>query len=198
MPAVKTHDESLRRRLVDVAGQLLAAEGPASLTLRRLASLSGTSTMAVYTLFGDKQGLLTAMHREGFARLGASLARAHSEGDEPLAALAALGTAYRDAALGNAHLYHLMFGGAVPGFTPDAAGVAAAEATFQPLVQAVQVCLDAGALQGADAERIALHLWAVSHGMVSIELHGRPGAARDAAETYREALVYAATPFLPG
>ena len=37
------------------------------------AAAVGVSTMPVYTLFGDKQGLLGAMHREGFRRLGAEL-----------------------------------------------------------------------------------------------------------------------------
>src|SRR5947209_3190795 len=53
MPAVKTHTADLATQLVDAAGRILAAEGAAALTLRRLAQTAGTSTMAVYTLFGD-------------------------------------------------------------------------------------------------------------------------------------------------
>lgn len=185
----------LAERLVDEAGRILSAEGAAALSLRRLATATGTSTMAVYTRFGDKQGLLAAMYRAGFARLGAALSAAVDGVDDPLAALGELGLAYRRAALANPHLYDLMFGRPVAAFAPEPADREVADATYRPLVDAVQRCLDARALVGADAERIASYLWAVSHGMVSLELAGH-GAA-DAAAAYTDALVCSTVPFLP-
>lgn len=195
MPAVKTHTSDLAARLVDEAGRLLAREGAAALTLRRLAIASGTSTMAVYTLYGDKQGLLRAMYQAGFERLGRALRAAAAGHEDPLDALVALGHAYRDTALANPHLYDLMFGAAVPGFVPDERGQAVADAAYQPLVDGVQRCLDAGQMGGTAAERIALHLWSVSHGFVSLELAGHLHAA-DPAAAYVEALVYAGLPFV--
>jgi AcrR family transcriptional regulator len=193
---VKSHDQDLATRLVDEAGRILADEGVGALTLRKLAARSGTSTMAVYTLFGDKQGLLAAMHNEGFARLGAAMERAVAQVyDDPLSALAALGMAYREVALANPHLYNLMFGGAVPGFVPDPTSQAAADATFTPLVTAVQRCLDAGVLAGAAAETIAGYLWAVSHGVVSLAISGK--IAVDEEKAYGDAMVYSVLPFVP-
>jgi len=197
VPAVKTHTADLATRLVDEAGRLLSTEGAAALSLRRLAAATGTSTMAVYTLFGDKQGLLAAMYRAGFERLGGALEAAQAD-DDPLAALANLGLAYRATALANPHLYDLMFGHPVATFAPDAEAQRVADAAYRPLVEAVRRCLDAGALVGGDAERIAGYLWAVSHGMVSLELAGHfdgDEAARDAA--YNDALVFSSVPFLP-
>ena len=193
MPAVKTHDAALATRLVDEAGRILAAEGVEALTLRKLAARTDTSTMAVYTLFGDKQGLLTAMHNEGFARLGAAMQRAQRPEDDALTAMARLGEAYRETALANPHLYNLMFGSAVPGFTPDPQSQAAADATFTPLVAAVQRCLDEGVLVGADAETIAGYLWAVSHGVVSLAISGKLTVDTDKA--YGDAMVYSVLPF---
>ena len=196
VPTVKSHDQDLATRLVDEAGRILAAEGVGALTLRKLATRSGTSTMAVYTLFGDKQGLLAAMHNEGFARLGAAMEEAAARSyDDPLSALAALGMAYRATAIANPHLYNLMFGGAVPGFVPDPAGPAAADATFTPLVEAVQRCLDAEVLAGADAQTIATYLWAVSHGVVSLAISGK--LMVDAEKAYGDAMVYSVLPFSP-
>ena len=198
MTPVKAHTPDLAVRLVDEAGRILSAEGATALTLRRLATRTGTSTMAVYTLFGDKQGLLAAMYREGYARLGAALEAATEGYDDPLTALAAQGMAYRETALANPHLYDLMFGRPVPGFVPDPAAQEAADAAYRPLVDAVQRCLDTGQIVGGDAERIALHLWAISHGMVSLELAGHlagDAAAREAA--YRDALAYSSVAFLP-
>jgi len=197
VPAVKTHTVDLATQLVDAAGRILADEGVGALTLRRLAQTAGTSTMAVYTLFGDKPGLLAAMYREGYRRLGATMAAAAEGVDDPLEALVRYGRAYRSAALANPHLYDLMFGRPVPAFSPDEDAQQVADSTFRPLVEGVQRCLDAGVLVGDDAERVAFHLWAVSHGMVSLELAGHlpnDRAARDVA--YEEALVLSSWPFL--
>ena len=117
--------------------------------------------------------------------------------DDPLEAMTRYGRAYRAAALANPHLYDLMFGRPVPAFAPDEEAQATADATFRPLVAGVQRCLDAGVLIGDDAERIAFHLWAVSHGMVSLELAGHlpaDAAARD--QAYEESLVFSSWPFL--
>lgn len=188
----------LASRLVDEAGRIMSAEGASALTLRRLASASGTSTMAVYTLFGDKQGLLAAMYREGFRRLGTALQEATQHSTDPLTALAEVGIAYRRTALAGPHLYDLMFGRPVPSFVPDTDTQAVADAAYRPLVEAVQRCLDAGRLTGGTAERIALHLWAVSHGMVSLELAGHlPGDATEREAAYEDALALSSAPFLP-
>lgn len=193
MPTV--NPDELTGRLVDEAARLLHEHGPDGLSLRRLATAVGTSTMTVYTRFGDKQGLLAAMHREGFRRLGAAIAQAAADpGDEPFAALTAVGRAYREAALASRHLYDLMFGPPPANFTPAADAEAAAAATYIPLVDGVRAAIDAGLMRG-DPERIALHLWSVAHGMVSLELAGHV-VVDDPEATYLEALALAAAPFL--
>jgi len=201
VPAVKTHTEDVATRLVDEAGRILSAEGAAALSLRRLAAATGTSTMAVYTLFGDKQGLIAAMYRAGFERLGAALRAATDDTDEPLAALANLGYAYRQAALANPHLYDLMFGRPVAAFEPDAVDKEIADAAYRPLVEQVQRCHDAGVLladpAAGGAERVAFFLWAVSHGMVSLELAGQlQGDEDQRAAAYTDALILSSAPFL--
>jgi hypothetical protein len=88
-----------------------------------------------------------------------------------------------------------MFGRPVPSFTPDRETQEAADATYRPLVDAVRRCLDAGQLAGGEPERIAFHLWAVSHGMVSLELAGHLGGV-DAAQAYEEAMVLSSAAYL--
>ena len=152
--------------------------------------------MPVYTLFGDKRGLLLAMHREGFQRLGAALADV-PEADNPLQHLGLLGIAYREAALRSPNLYALMFGHEVASVEPDEQGRSAADAAYRPLVEAVIRCQEAGVLVDDDPERIALHLWAVAHGMVSLELNGKlPALGSSMEELYVQALNQAAAPFL--
>ncbi|MCU1603247.1 MAG: TetR family transcriptional regulator [Frankiales bacterium] len=192
MGRVKTYDEALRQRLLAEAAQLLSSEGVGALTLRRVAALADTSTTAVYSLFGDKDQLLTAMYVDGFARLGRALTRARA--GAPLEALGSVGMAYRRAALAAPHLYGLMFGGLAP--SADAKQVA--DAAFQPLVESVQTCLDSGDLRGRDAETIATYLWAVSHGLVSLEIAGLVGGSlRARTEGYRDALTMSIVGHLP-
>lgn len=185
----------LTARLVDEAARLLAEHGPAGLSLRRVAAAAEVSTMPVYTLFGDKQGLLAAMHREAFRRLGDALAGV-PQTDDPLADVVALGLAYRRAALASPHLYGLMFGRMAPEFSPDAEGRAAADLTYRPLVEGVARCQRAGLFTGDEPDRIALHLWAVSHGMVNLELNDQLPVPGDPEKVYLEALGYAGMPFL--
>ncbi len=191
MGRVKTYDETLRRGLLDQAGVLLSEEGLGALTLRRVASAAGTSTTAVYSLFGDKDQLLATMYSEGFLRLGASLRRARV--GEPLEALAGMGVAYRRSALARPQLYALMFSRTAP--SDDTRQLA--DAAHLPLVEGVQACLDSGALQGGTAESIAALLWAVAHGFVSLELAGLvAGTARARDLAYRDALVRSTVSFL--
>ena len=191
---IEDKPDELTRRLLDRAGELLLEQGSEGLSLRKLAADVGTSTMSVYTRFGGKPQLLAAMHREGFDRLGRALTEVAPDGD-PLAVLGEVGIAYRRAALASPSLYGLMFGPPPPGLEVSEADTAAAESTYLPLVDAVRRCIDADVLHG-DPEEVALHLWAVAHGMVSLELAGRlpEGTAPD--EAYERALTNAAVPFL--
>jgi AcrR family transcriptional regulator len=66
--------DELTRQLIDEGARLLAEQGPAGLSLRKLAAAVGTSTMTVYTRFGGKEGLLAAMYREGFGALASECA----------------------------------------------------------------------------------------------------------------------------
>ena len=65
----KEHDEATRERLLDAAERLSATHGWEALTVRGIAEEAGTSTRAVYALFGSKQGLEQALHEVMFTRL---------------------------------------------------------------------------------------------------------------------------------
>ncbi|MEV0384755.1 TetR/AcrR family transcriptional regulator [Nonomuraea sp. NPDC050643] len=185
-PRVRDYDE-LRRDLLDAAGRLLAQEGPQALSTRRVAQEVGTSTKAVYNLYGDKGGLLRAMFLEGFARLAQEFATVPSGGD-PEADLMALGHAYRAAALANPHLYELMFGRPIADFRPDDAALAQIQGTFDTLVHAVARCVDTGRFAPADPYDVAVHLNALVHGLASLELKGSLGDADQAGHHWRVAL----------
>lgn len=182
MARPRPHDDALRAALVELASQTVAAGGSGALSLRTVAAAAGTTTAAIYTLFGGRDGLVQAVVDEGFRRFAERLA-AVPRTQDPAADLLALGLAYRDNALANPHYYRVMFG---PGAAdrPGADGPSLVRPTFRVLHDAV------ARLPGVpDAEELALRLWALVHGLVSLELGGLlPGDAEERRRRYVETL----------
>jgi AcrR family transcriptional regulator len=199
MPAVKTHTSELKAALIDEAGRVLRTEGTGALTLRRLAQATGTSTAAVYSLFGDKSGLLEHMYLEGFERLARTVSSVAPAGD-PLDVFVAIGRAYRRAALRSPDLYELMFGRPVPGFSPSTDARRAAAKSFRPVVDAIARCVGSGAFDArTDPEAAAHHLWALAHGLVALELHGTlPLSQAEYGRRYLSAIGASLSAYLPG
>ena len=174
-PVERAHQagtEALRAAILDVAGDLLERSGPDALSMRTVAATAGCSTTVVYRLFGNKRGLIAALYREGFARLGRRMREAASRTADPRHRLAALGQAYRENALANRTYYGVMFGRPVPEFTPNERERAEAESTLAILESAVADALAAGWPGGRSPATIARALWAAVHGVVSLELAG--------------------------
>ena len=183
----------VRLALLDAAGALLLAEGADGLTTRRLAAMAGTTTQAIYTQFGGKEGIAAAMYREGFARLEGRI-RAVPQTADPLFDLLQQGRVYRAAALDSPHFYDVMFGSPIPQFEPDADDLEVSRIAHDLLTAVVERVIATGALKPeVRADAVAQWLWVVAHGAVSLELHG---AISLDDETYDEYLVLSLAGFL--
>lgn len=187
MPRPKAHDEALRLRLLDRAGELLSAEGAKALSLRRLAADTGTSTTAVYSLFGSKTDLVNALFMEGFRRFAHRMCAVERTG-ETVEDLVRLGLAYRTSALADSHLYSIMFSKAVPGFEPNEEASRMAASTLEPLLRTVRDGIASGVLTDVDPEVIAVSCWGIVHGLVSLELAGNLPSGFDVGDAYEIAL----------
>lgn len=181
----KLHDDALRGRLIDRAAALVFDDGVDSLNLRRLASDAGTSTSAVYSLFGNKAGLLESLFLEAARRFGARLAEV-TDSDDPVDDIVRLGIAYRDYALREPHLYAIMF--ARDNADLDDCARSEAAGTIERLVEAVRRAQASGALRKVAPELVALACWGVAHGLVSLELAGSMPPGLDVAAGYEDAL----------
>lgn len=163
-------DPQVPTALVEAAAQLLAEQGPAALSARRLATAVGSSTTAVYTHFGSMNDLVRAMAREGFARLHQRMT-AVSMTDDPVADVVTLGCAYRSNARDNPHLYAVMFGGSsLAGFSLTDEDRQHGRYTLEILVGAVTRCMTAGRFQPADPQLVAHQMWIAVHGLVTLDL----------------------------
>ena len=168
----REHDETTRQLLLDAAEQLAGIEGAGAVSVRGLADEVGTTTRAVYSLFGSKEELVRALYRVGFERLDAHLAGVEPAVD-PIDELRQLGVAYRRAALAQPHLYELMFGRPVAEFTPRDRDYVFARGTLDRLQQVVRRAAESGRLHG-EVDNATMQLWALVHGLASLELSGVP------------------------
>jgi AcrR family transcriptional regulator len=187
VPRPRTHDEALRVRLLDRAGVLLSREGAAALSLRRLAADVGTSTTAVYSLFGGKPALVRELFVEAFHRFGSHLRAVPRTGD-PGEDLIQLGLAYRRSALADPHLYPIMFANIVPGFEPDEQVSQEAMVALTPLIEVVQAGIKEGAFLDVPADFLVMSCWGLAHGMVSLELNGYAPTELETDAAYERAL----------
>ncbi|MFE1441931.1 TetR/AcrR family transcriptional regulator [Streptomyces sp. NPDC058739] len=180
----KTHDEALRQRLIHRAAATVFDRGVAALSLRQLAADVKTSTTAVYSLFGNKAGLLDSLFQEATRLFVAHLGAVQPTAD-PADDVVRLGLAYREYALANPHLYGILFSDPATRFgaaSREDSGGDAVE-TYRPLVDAVRRGQEDGRFTGhAAAEAVALFCWGTAHGLVSLELAGQeaPGLTAEA------------------
>jgi AcrR family transcriptional regulator len=182
----REHDEPTRARILEEAARLLSAEGAQGLTVRRVADESETTTRAIYSLFGDKQGLLRALFHEAAAVLTSRHEQVQRRLD-PVREMVELALAYRQAALEHPNLYGLLMND-VPGFSPDPDDIRLARRSFARVASTLQRLADDGRLGGRTAERAGSEMWALVHGMASLELRRMLGSAGDAEAVWRDAV----------
>lgn len=190
MARPRVHDSALRARLLDVATELLAGAGPDALTVRSAAARASTSTTAVYSLFGSRDGLVEAASEHAAERFATHL-RAAPTAEDPGPQLLELGLAYRRFALEQPHAYRLMFSAPVAGRSQVPAGPVDDAPSFRVLREAVCAVLATGghAPDETAVVRAAASIWALAHGLVSLELTDQlPVPAAERSASYRAAL----------
>lgn len=184
----RIHDERTERELLAAAERLLAAGGAEALSIRRLAEAAGSTTRAVYSVFGGREGLLRALFRQAFHALADDL-DALPLTDDPAADLVAAGaTGFRGWARSHPDLFRLVFEGDGPPVEP--ADSDASLRAFERLLARVRRCVAAGLLPAGREVEIGLSFHALCEGLAALEARGRfpPLSGRDAVGMWRSAL----------
>jgi len=183
----RTHDAETGSALLAAAEQVAASEGPESLSVRRVAEEAGTTTRAVYTLFGSKDGMLVALASNGFDLLGSAVAALPVTAD-PVDDLVAAGLVFRRFVLDHPVLFRV-------GFQRDAVPPAAARqfaesqrAALRHLVARLDRLSEAGGLARVAPQEAAIYFHALCEGLAELELRGSLPSRRPATRIWREAL----------
>lgn len=176
MPRAKQRTPELRDRVLQVAVEMLASDGVAGFTTRRVAERAATSTPAVYELFGDKAGLVREMFLEGFRMLRRRFDRL-PETDDVRADLVRVVDALRAFVREHPALAEVMFSRPFADFDPGASGRDAGSAVRTFVVGRVRRCVDAGVL-AADETDVAHVLVSLAQGLAATEAAGWLGTSK--------------------
>jgi AcrR family transcriptional regulator len=171
------HHGNLREALLRAALDLIAEKGPGGFTFAEAARSAGVSAAAPYRHFRDRDELLSSVASRGFELFEAALRQAWDGGrPDPLTAFERIGKAYLEFARAEPAYYSAMFESGVP---PDADPelAQAGDRAFSVLRTASEMLVArVPAANRPPALMVALHVWAMAHGVAS--LFGRGDAAR--------------------
>jgi AcrR family transcriptional regulator len=171
------HHGNLKEALLRAALELIAQKGPGGFTFAEAARWAGVSPAAPYRHFRDRDELLASIALRGFRQFETALAQAWDEGrPDVFFALDRLGKAYLDFARSDPAYYSAMFEAGIPLATNPELREAGDRAFAVLRGAAEKLCAQAAAQNRAPALMVALHIWAMSHGIAS--LFGRGDAAR--------------------
>jgi AcrR family transcriptional regulator len=167
----RVHDENTAAALLAAAERLLQNRSTAALSLREVASGAGTSTQAVYSLFGSKEALLGALGTRAMELLHAGV-DAIPVTDDPRGDLVEAALMFRRFALDHPALFEVAFQRTDPAVRPRfrataADALAALTRRFEPLAAA-------GLLGGHPVPEAVIAFDGLCEGMAVAELRGIP------------------------
>ncbi|MEL6181678.1 MAG: TetR/AcrR family transcriptional regulator, partial [Myxococcota bacterium] len=163
----------MHRAILDTSVKLVAEQGVRGVSFREVARRAGVSHQAPYHHFGNLQGILRAITREGFSKLTASMrAAAHEAGPEPLDALIAAGVAYVTFAMDHLGYFRVMFEPALVDIHAEDEPIEEAAETYTTLQTLTGAAWDAGYGRSLQRDIMAHLCWATVHGLAILIFEG--------------------------
>ena len=167
----KQHDEQTAAALLDAAERAIAERGVDALSIREVAQEAGTTTRAVYSLFGSKEQLLGALGVRAFEFLEDGLEALPATAD-PRQDLVDAALMFRGFALGHPALFSIAFHRVDPTIWPRFQ--TAAMDTLAVLYQRFEPLAAQDLLGGRAVSEAAWQFHALCEGLAALELRGTP------------------------
>lgn len=180
MARPREHGEETRAALLAAAERIVDSEGFAALTLRRVASDVGTTTQAVYTIFGSKDELVIALAMSALEMLAERTAALRETSDPLEDIVGGTITTYRAFALEHPALFRVVFhhvrahprpGDPLP---ESAALLAPARMSLDRVAGRLEALQRAGRLGSVPVREAMFALSALCLGLANYELSGNP------------------------
>jgi AcrR family transcriptional regulator len=187
----KLHGEETRGTLLRVAEELTAKEGIGAVTVRRVAEASGTTTRAVYTVFGSRDALISALYEKSFRMLSLAVDSVPLTNKPILDVVHAGVDGFRKYALAHPNLYRLVFEHVIDMRRIEPAALAVGLEALHRLKSRVQRCANAGLISKSAVLTLTIAFDAVCRGLATMELNcflQIPGETVDPRKLWQQSL----------
>jgi AcrR family transcriptional regulator len=165
------HHGNLKAALIDAGIAILNEQGLPALSLRNVAQRIGVSHTAPYAHYNDKHALIAAIAAAGYQELTQTLqAIEQRHADNPLAQLYSSAWAYYQFAQRSPAHFRLTFSGIVEQQHDYPDFIAAAYQCFNQVLSIVNNAQRAELLKTGSTELLAISVWGMVHGVVSLLL----------------------------
>lgn len=163
--------EDTRAAILAATREVLLEKGVDNLSLREVARRAGFSPASLYEYFSSKEVLVSAVAAEALERLAAALHAAPAD-MPPSERMVAIGQAYVGFAHRNPEHFLLIFD-RLPSGRSSVQQAPGERSPYRIVLSAVQAAISTGAIavrEGLGLEEIAYGLWALVHGMATLQL----------------------------
>lgn len=191
MDSPRYHHGDLKNALIKAGIEILSTEGVGGLSLRKVAQRAGVSHSAPYAHFADKQALIAAISTEGYRRLYEKLIIVSQKyADDPLRQLVEAGWVYTRFALDDPAHFKITFSGFIEKEKEYPAFVEMSQQSFSVVVEIVRGCQADGILEVGPTDAVAVSVWSLVHGFVSLLLDNQISHTVTQRMSTREMLVF--------
>lgn len=165
----------LKQQILDASVKLFSEHGYDGVTIRKIADIIQYSPTTVYLYFKDKNEILFELHEIGFRKMQ-EFNRDIFEIHNPLLRLHKLGENYIRFGLEYPEYYDLMFIQSSPMECiqdMNSCSWQGGDTALNHLKAILQECVDKKMIKPADTNTMAMVIWAMVHGLVSLAIRRR-------------------------
>jgi AcrR family transcriptional regulator len=168
------HHGDLKNALIKAGVDILAREGVAGLSLRKVAGRAGVSHTAPYSHFADKQALIAAISTEGFRELYERVQRVMERYEgKPARQLIEVAWEYVQFAMDDPDRFKVMFSGVLEKEKDYPEFVTESQNNFRQVVELVELNQRSGVLKAGSSDLMTLSAWGIVHGLIMLLLEGQ-------------------------
>ncbi|GAP21433.1 TetR/AcrR family transcriptional regulator [Leptolinea tardivitalis] len=191
MVTQKYHHGDLKNALIKAGIEILSSDGVGGLSLRKVAQRAGVSHSAPYAHFADKQALIAAISTEGYRRLYERLLSVNRNySGDPLRQLVEAAWVYTRFALDDPAHFKITLSGIIEKEKDYPAFVEMSQRSFSVVAEIVRACQQEGILEPGDTDAVAVSVWSLVHGFVSLLLEGQISHTVTERMSTRELLIF--------
>jgi AcrR family transcriptional regulator len=166
--------QEIRSLILEESMKLFVEEGFSKVSVRKIAERIQYSPTTLYLYFKDKNEILFHCCESGFKKMLAQNIALTLISD-PIERLHQMGVNYLNFGLENPEYYDLMFIQEAPmsALIDMGAGWSSGDQALEALKMIVQDAMDKGLLVPAKVETVAMAVWSMVHGLVSLAIRQR-------------------------